>query len=126
MISATIALILTSPIPFSNHRHRSRPSLLNIAASSEKSPGRSRGSRRGSVLGNNRPAEPVIDAGGEEVDVLLDAVARDAQPRRDESDGLPVHEQVVILEADRPIRREAVFDAGTDHPAPARVAGRGQ
>src|SRR5215475_2309500 len=89
-----------------------------------ESPGRSRGFRSAakrlgsillesvlleSVLGNNRSTEPVVDAGGEEVDVLLDTVGL----QEGESNGLPVHEQVVVLEADRPVRCEAIFNTGT-------------
>src|SRR5262249_11258965 len=96
----------------------------------KKSPGRSRGlsiRRKAllrSVAGDDRTAELVVDAGGEEIDVLLDVVGagRNAS-RRDERVILRAHEHVIVLDAGRPVRREAVLEADADHAAPTGLAG---
>src|SRR3569832_2358990 len=67
-----------------------------------------------------RAAEPVVQASREQVHVLLDAGGLDAG----EGVVLATQEDVVVLEAERPVRREAVFEAGADRRTPAGVAGR--
>src|SRR5258708_1399928 len=81
--------------------------------------------RLGSVLGDQRAAKLVVQASGEEIDVLLDAVGL-RERGGDEVDVLAIHEHVVVFERDRPVRREAVFEAGANHGTPTGVAGRGK
>src|SRR3569832_170294 len=69
-----------------------------------------------------RAAEPVVQASREQVHVLLDAGGLDAG----EGVVLATQEDVVVLEAERPVRREAVFEAGADRRTPAGVAGRAE
>src|SRR3954453_11329471 len=82
-----------------------------------------------SVLRDDRAAESVVDAGGDQINVLADAVsARERADRRQravggERDVMAAHEQMVVFEADRPVRRKAVFDADADRAAPAGVVG---
>src|SRR3954469_938010 len=82
-----------------------------------------------SVLRDDRAAESVVDAGGDQINVLADAVsARERADRRQravggERDVVTAHEQMVVFEADRPVRGEAVFDADADRAAPAGVVG---
>src|SRR5882757_10805940 len=81
--------------------------------------------RPGSVLGDQRAAKLVVQASGEEIDVLLDAVGL-CERGGDEVDVLAIHEHVVVFERDRPVRREAVFEASANHGTPTGVAGRGK
>src|SRR5262249_38295705 len=67
-------------------------------------------------------AEAVVDADGDEIDVLTDAIgAEEDGSRRVEGVGAILHEQVVVFEADRAVGSEAEFDAGADHATPAGV-----
>src|SRR5882757_3817478 len=55
--------------------------------------------RLGSVLGDQRAAKLVVQASGEEIDVLLDAVGL-RERGGDEVDVLAIHEHVVVFERD--------------------------
>src|ERR1700733_5661766 len=78
------------------------------------------------------PVEMVVDARGDHIDVLMDAVGAENAAGRDTSqnalrcgaDALVTHEEVIVLERNRPIRREADFNARSDHTAPTRVIHR--
>src|SRR5947207_11286892 len=75
-----------------------------------------------SVLRDDRAAELVVQAGGDEIDVLTDAVGAEGEAaRRGEGVGTVLHEQVIVLDANRPVRGEGVFEAGADRAAPAGV-----
>src|SRR3954471_21951572 len=66
-------------------------------------------------------AELVVDPDQTDVDVLLDALGRsDDTGRIDEVEVLVAQEQVVVFDADRPVRREGIFDTCADRAAPAR------
>ena len=53
-----------------------------------------------SVLRDDRAAELVVQAGGDEVDVLTDAVGAEGEAaRRGEVVGTVLHEQVIVLDA---------------------------
>src|SRR5438552_3694724 len=88
----------------------SAPGLLCLASSAR------------SVLRDDRAAELVVRARGDEIDVLTDAVGADeAATRRGESVGTILHEQVIELDANRPVRGESVFEASADRATPAGV-----
>src|SRR6478752_5035150 len=78
-----------------------------------------------SVLGDDRAAPAIIDADGDEIDVLADA--RDIEHGAGDTGdavveqgvGLVLHEHVIVFDAGRPVRGEAVFEAGADGAAPA-------
>ena len=75
-----------------------------------------------SILRDDRAAEPVVQAGGDEIDVLTDAIgAEGSAGRRGEVIGTVLHEQVIVLDANRPVRGEGVFEASADRAAPAGV-----
>src|SRR3954447_26570068 len=80
-----------------------------------------------SVLRDDRAAELVVHARGDEIDVLTDAiVAGEHATRRGEGVGAVLHEQMVVLDADRRVRGEAVFEADADGATPTGVViGRG-
>src|SRR5438477_3362214 len=96
---------------------------------SKKRPARSRPFRvaneRVSVLCDDRTAEAVVQADEAHVDVLADSGGnRERARRRAGSDVVGSHEQMVVLDADRPVRSEAEFEAGADRATPARFLGR--
>src|SRR5882757_1558526 len=73
-----------------------------------------------SVTADDRAAKTVVDARGDEIDVLTDAIRLEKHTtRRGEGKGLILHEQVVVFDADRPVRGEAIFKAGANGAAPA-------
>src|SRR4051794_1336308 len=86
---------------------------------------------RRSVLPDDRttPVEVVVDAGGDEVHILADRVS--AEYAADRYDGgtqntcrceavtMGAHEQVIVLDRNRPIRCESDFEAGSDDSTPA-------
>src|SRR4029077_6024098 len=76
-----------------------------------------------SVLGDDRAAELVVQADEAHVDVLTDAVGPDETR---EGHVLVLQEAVVVPDADRPVRREAELEAGTDRATPAGLAGRAE
>ena len=49
------------------------------------------------------------------------SVPKKRAARRGEGIGAVLHEQVIVFDADRPVRSEAVFEADADHAAPAGV-----
>lgn len=62
-------------------------------------------------------AELVVQAHQVEIDVLVDLVAK----ARDENYVLIAHEQVIVLEAERQIRGDAIFEANADRGTPSRL-----
>src|SRR5882757_9787449 len=75
-----------------------------------------------SVTADDRAAKTVVDARGDEIDVLTDAIRLEKHTtRRGEGKGLILHEQVVVFDADRPVRGETIFKADADGAAPAGV-----
>src|SRR5260370_6520372 len=86
---------------------------------------------RKSVLPDDRttPVEAVVDASGDEVHILADRVSAEyAADRYDsgtqntcrrEAAAMVTHEQVIVLDRNRPIRRESEFEAGSDDTTPA-------
>src|SRR5882757_9004454 len=82
---------------------------------------------RRSVLRDHRATPAVVDADGDEIDVLTDAIgAEEEAARRGEGVGLVLHEQMIVFERSRPVRGEAVFEADADRATPAGVvASRG-
>src|SRR3954454_17189733 len=74
-----------------------------------------------SVTAEARAAELVVQADEAHVDVLTDAVGRGHQR---EGDVLVLQEDVVVLDANRPVRREAVLEACTDRTTPAGLVCR--
>src|SRR6201996_3219997 len=79
--------------------------------------------RKRSEAAEQRAAELVVDAGREQVDVLLDAVRAETAV---EGDVLAIQEDMVVFEAERPVRSEAVFDAGADRGTPTGVVVRAE
>src|SRR3954449_10502113 len=76
-----------------------------------------------SVTAEARAAELVVQADEAHVDVLTDAVGRGHQR---EGDVLVLQEDVVVLDANRPVRGETVLEAGTDRATPTGLIVRGQ
>src|SRR5689334_20834288 len=72
-------------------------------------------------------AELVVDASGDEIDILTDAALGHEQARSedgavaDEVIGPVLHEQVIVFDAGRPVRGEAIFQAGADRGTPTGV-----
>src|SRR5690242_3108067 len=80
----------------------------------------------GSILGDDRAAPAIVDADGDEIDVLLDALVEGQASSTNhaiggEGVGAVAHEQVVVLDRRRPVRGEAEFEACTHRAAPAGV-----
>src|SRR5580693_8527512 len=94
-----------------NKKPRSRPGL-KFALGSMKS-----------VTGDDRvaPAKAVIEAYGDHIHVLADAINRTSNDgvRDGERIVRVAHEQVVVFQTDRPVRCEAVLASDTHGPAPA-------
>src|SRR3954462_5924472 len=101
---------MTKIAPGSTKKPRARPGAFrHVRRSARKSVLVS------SVLGEDRAAELVVQASGDEIDVLADAIAADhAAERAGEVVGLVLHEQVIVFDADRPVRSEAVFETDAD------------
>jgi hypothetical protein len=75
------------------------------------------------------PPKREVDTRGDEIDVLTDAIGLEKHTGRcREVEGLILHEQVVVFDADRPVRGEAIFkaDANGATPAGLRRAPRGR
>src|ERR1700676_2619939 len=78
------------------------------------------------------PVEVVIDARSDHIDVLTDRVGAEYAAGRDASqnacrcrgDGTVTHEKVIVLDPNRPIRCESVFEARSDGTTPARFIRR--
>src|SRR5258708_32083179 len=79
--------------------------------------------RPASVFRDHRTAPTIVDARGDEIDVLTDAVvARDDANRgsnRGEVEITAAHEQVIIFDTGRPVRRKTELDTGSDRAAEA-------
>ncbi len=83
----------------------------------------------GSVLREARPAEAVIDARSNHINVLTDPVSPEYCARSDspnpqntsryEADVAVTHEKVIVLDRNRPIRCESEFEARSDDTTPA-------
>src|SRR6267142_962308 len=77
-----------------------------------------------SVLRDDRAAPAIVDAHRDKIDVLPDAVFAGEAERRDrrtEVAGAVAHEQVVVCDGGRPVRREAIFQTDSNHAAPTGV-----
>src|SRR5688500_12046734 len=90
--------------------------------------------QRSSILRDHRATPAIVDADGDEIDVLTDALVERHAGRADGSDsavahkgmGTILHEHVIVFDAGRPVRRETIFEAHTDHATPTGiVTGRG-
>src|SRR3954468_4747366 len=81
-----------------------------------------------SVLRDDRTAPAIVDADGNEVDVLTDALRAEEVTDRDQGTvadkvvAALAHEEVVVFDRGRPVRREAELETGADGAAPAGVA----
>src|SRR3569623_1496185 len=71
--------------------------------------------RSRSVLGDDRATELVVQATENEVGVTTGAEAGDGKATTRERHAVTVLEDVVVLDTERPVLGEAVFEAGTDH-----------
>src|SRR3979490_2981821 len=79
-----------------------------------------------SVLRDDRAAPAVVHANGNKIDVLTDAIGAIEQAgRRGEGDIAIAHEQVIVFDGSRPVRRETKFKTGTDRAAPTRFTRAG-
>src|SRR5438045_426769 len=76
-----------------------------------------------SVPAEDRATELVVQADETHVDVLTDAIGRGHQR---EGHVLVLQEDVVVLDTHRPVRCEAVLEAGTDRATPTGLVVRGQ
>src|SRR3954447_4958532 len=76
-----------------------------------------------SVTAEARAAELVVQANEAHVDVLADAIGANQACERDV---LVLQEDVVVLDANRPVRGETVLEAGTDRATPTGLIVRGQ
>src|SRR5882724_3610997 len=81
---------------------------------------------RGSVPRDERSAEAVVDARGDHVDILTDALAVIEHRAEclviDHCDVASAHEQIIVFERERPVSRERIFAACSDHATPAGLA----
>src|SRR5262249_1905051 len=83
---------------------------------------------RSSVLRDHRAAPAIVHADGDEVDVLPDAIGAEKRAGHTgdavvgEGEGAIAHEQVIVFDRGRPVRREAVLEARADRATPAGVA----
>src|SRR6187431_250826 len=76
-----------------------------------------------SVPGDGRTAEAIVDAGSHEVSVLLDVVVAGVNAEKVEGVVVGAHEQMVIFDAERPVRSKAIFQAGANRGTPTGVFG---
>src|ERR1700686_2738312 len=106
------------------------PGWTPTACRNEKSPGPRPGALISSlvarsVLRDDRAAELVVQADGDQVDVLLDVVGAGGHPGNREDAGEAVvvgaHEQMVVFDGGRPVRSEAVFEADANRATPTGV-----
>src|SRR5215831_2190645 len=98
----------------SRKRVRSKLATAGSSASNERPAPFVRGLAvyEGSVFRNDRAAPAIVRAHARDVDVLLDALgARERASRRGQIDRAPGHEEVIVLDANRPVRGEADFHA---------------
>src|SRR4030081_2460841 len=79
-----------------------------------------------SVTGDARAAKTVVDANSAHIPVLTDAIrAIEQAGRRGEGDIAIAHEQVIVFDADRPVRCETKLKTGTDCATPTRFTRAG-
>jgi hypothetical protein len=72
-------------------------------------------------------AEAVVQANQTHIDVLADALRLEEHAARCcEIDVAIAHEQMVVLDTNRPVRSKPVFETSTDRTAPTGFARRGQ
>src|SRR5262249_6767932 len=73
-----------------------------------------------SVLGDHRAAEAVVQTDEAHIDVLADIVSEShsVDARREEDDVMVAKENMVVFDADRPVRGKADFQTGADRAAP--------
>ena len=82
--------------------------------------------KRRSVLRDDRATPAIVDANGDEIDVIADAIGAEGEAAwRDEAKIAVLHEQVIVFDAGRPVGSEAKFEARADAGAPAGVVARG-
>src|SRR5712671_1739325 len=77
-----------------------------------------------SVLRDDRAAPAIVDAHRDKIDVLPDAVfagEAERRNRRSEVAGAGAHEQVVVCDSGRPVRRETIFQTDANRAAPTGV-----
>src|SRR5260221_2223750 len=135
--SATIKLTHYRWAPFSAHvatisddelatpAATKKPRAMPGAFCLDRAPKRTK-SVLSSVLRDDRAAELVVQAGGDQIDVLTDAIVADQQASAiGEGVGLVLHEQMVVFETDRPIRSEGILGADADRATPAGVIAGG-
>ncbi len=73
-----------------------------------------------SVSSDPRPTKPIVDTGGDHIDILANAVCRRYANRGgDEAECVTLKKYVVVFHAHRPIRSEAEFEACTHGSAPS-------
>ena len=81
----------------------------------------------GSILRDHRSTEPIVHADRDQIGVLMDSVGTHQSAcganRRDNTgrgkpNGSVAHEQVIVFDAERPIRRKAKLKSGTDRSTP--------
>jgi len=78
-----------------------------------------------SVARDHRSAEFVIDACGEQIDILVDTIEAIKCPGKvDKTDVAGAHEHVVVFKGNRPVRGDAIFESDTNHAAPPGLARR--
>ena len=69
----------------------------------------------------------IVDASGDQIDVLADAFGSEGNRRRGrgrKADVAIAHEQMIPLNSERPIRSETIFPADTGDSAPAGLPRR--
>src|SRR5436190_941315 len=70
---------------------------------------------RSSVFCDDRAAPAIVDADGDEIDVLADAIVAEHRAVHtehavvEEGDGTILHEQMIVFDPGRPVRGEGVF-----------------
>src|SRR5262249_6555241 len=107
----------------------------DTAAGSTKSPGlcqglKFTGEEHSQLTGRDRrapSAEAIVQAHQTDVDVLTDAFRLEEGTGQDgDVDVASAHEQVIVCDAQRPVRREPKLQARADRAAPTGIVGRGK
>src|SRR5262245_15774613 len=74
------------------------------------------------IFGCHRTAKPIVQAGGDEIDVLTDGNrARVSTGWAGKVKRTILHEQMIVLHSDRPVWSEAEFKADACRGSPSRV-----
>src|SRR5882724_6504088 len=81
-----------------------------------------------SVFRDHRATPAVVDSRGDHIDVLTDAVDSRINADRGgkngrEADVASAHEQMIVFNGSRPVRRKSIFKTGPDRAAPAGFTG---